>query len=85
MDGLVKTSVARKPLQKVEFWLPRRSVERFRKIMPMQGSLTWFVRMALEEFIAEISDLPENAIARTVRQVVADARVGRTVRLAGRK
>ena len=52
--------------------LPRRVVRRFRKIFPMRGSMTWFIKACLVEVTRELADVPQQALARSVDKVLRD-------------
>ncbi len=52
-------------------YLSRRSWNRWCEVMP-ERSLSWFVRSAIDRFLDEIEELPNDAIARICRLLKDD-------------
>ncbi len=43
----------------VQVRVPRRTLRRFRQLLPMHGALSWYLRSALEEFANQGGDVTE--------------------------
>ncbi len=61
----------RSKVVKVSVYLSRRSWKRYCEVMP-ERSFSWFVRSAIDRFLDEIEELPNDAIARICRLLVDD-------------
>ncbi|MCZ6856949.1 MAG: hypothetical protein O7F70_03020 [Gemmatimonadetes bacterium] len=55
----------------VQVRIPYRALRRFREILPMQGSLSWFIREAIEEFNEQAGDITDEPHILAVREYVA--------------
>ena len=65
----------------IQVRVPRRILRRFRELMPMRGALSWFIREALQAFVREMEDTPQDVVVDTVKRLRADLIQGRTVRM----
>ena len=66
----------------IQVRVPRRTLRRFRKLMPMHGALSWFVREALSAFVQDMEYSPEDAVVDTVKRMRQDLKGGRAMRMA---
>jgi len=57
--------------------VPRALFHRFKELLPMAGSQSWFIRHCMERFIRQMSDVPTDAIERAVETIVKDLTGGR--------
>lgn len=69
---------------KVSLYLSRRSWKRWCEVMP-ERSLSWFVRSAIDRFLDEIEELPNDGIARICRLLADDLAHKRTGPILQRK
>ena len=65
----------------IQVRVPRRTLRRFRKLMPMRGALSWFVREALLAFVQEMEYTPQDVVADTVKRMHQDLKGGRSMRM----
>ncbi len=65
----------------IQVRVPRRTLRRFRKLMPMRGALSWFVREALLAFVQEMEDTPQDVVVDTVKRMHQDLKGGRSMRM----
>ncbi len=83
IDGLVNDGRApsRRWDEHIQVRVPRRTLRRFRKLMPMHGALSWFVREALLAFVLDMEDTPQDVVVDTVKRMRQDLKGGRSMRL----
>ena len=70
----------RRRYEHIQVRVPRRILRRFRELMPMRGSLSWFVREALQAFVLEMEGTPQEFVGETVEHMKEDIVRGRLVR-----
>ena len=66
--------------QHIQVRVPRRILRQFRQLMPMRGSVSWFVREALKTFVLQMQQTPQEFVAETVEHMREDIVQGRKVR-----
>ncbi len=83
IEGLVNDGRApsRRWDEHIQVRVPRRTLRRFRKLMPMRGALSWFVREALSAFVQEMEDTPQDVVVDTVKRMHQDLKGGRSMRM----
>ena len=50
--------------------VPRSTVARFKRNLPIEGAITWFVRECFEEFNRQVADRPRDQINRAVADII---------------
>ncbi len=55
----------------IQVRIPYREIQRFKEILPMKGSVSWFVRAMIEDFNDEAGDITDEPHIRAVRERVA--------------
>ena len=55
----------------IQVRIPYREIQRFKEILPMKGSVSWFVRAMIEDFNDEAGGITDEPHIRAVRERVA--------------